>query len=144
MLKMFTLTCRNPWKLMRNKIKINRIRSDRMILNEIINSWPVIMGIFDSPKLCSSLKFWLFPTTPICQFNDPSIVSNWSLTERNCFQIRQAWWHSLHTCAQILPFNCCLFLHCRSNGVWLSTLSSRLACSAVRWLLDFNRWTENN
>ena len=32
----------------------------------------------------------VFPTTPMCQINDPSIVSNWSLTEPNCFQIRQA------------------------------------------------------
>jgi hypothetical protein len=32
----------------------------------------------------------VFLTTPTCQINDPSTVSNCSLTEPNCFQIRQA------------------------------------------------------
>jgi hypothetical protein len=32
----------------------------------------------------------VFPTTLTCQINEPSIVSNWSLTEPNSFQIRQA------------------------------------------------------
>lgn len=41
-------------------MKIDRVCYDRRILNEITNSWQVIMSTFESPKLCSSLKFWHF------------------------------------------------------------------------------------
>ena len=42
------------------------------------------------PQAVFFLEILIFPTTPICQSNDPSIVSNWSLNEPDCFQIRQA------------------------------------------------------
>jgi hypothetical protein len=42
------------------------------------------------PQVVFFPEILVFPTTTICQINDPSIVSNWSLTEPNCFQIRQA------------------------------------------------------